>query len=129
MKYWSNLLFLAFHGDSYVIPIVTARKRSLGQGNMFTGVCLSTGGSTWPATPSPPGTRYTPLGADPPEQTAPASRHPLRVDTPPGADTALGADTPREQTPPLAAEHAGRYGQRAGGTPYRILLECKLVYL
>ena len=24
--------------------VVTARKRSLGQGNMFTGVCLSTGG-------------------------------------------------------------------------------------
>ena len=24
--------------------IITARKRSLGQGNMFTGVCLSTGG-------------------------------------------------------------------------------------
>ena len=41
-----------------------------------------------------------PLGADPPEQTHPSqSRH-----TP-----------PQEQTPP-AAEHAGRYGQRAGGT-------------
>ena len=24
--------------------LITARKRSLGQGNMFTGVCLSTGG-------------------------------------------------------------------------------------
>ena len=25
--------------------VITARKRSLGQGNMFTGVCLSTGGA------------------------------------------------------------------------------------
>ena len=28
--------------------LVTARKRSLGQGNMFTGVCLSTGGVPGP---------------------------------------------------------------------------------
>ena len=28
--------------------IITARKRSLGQGNMFTGVCLSTGGCLVP---------------------------------------------------------------------------------
>ena len=27
--------------------VVTARKRSLGQDNMFTGVCLSTGGVAW----------------------------------------------------------------------------------
>ena len=27
------------------LTLVTARKRSLGQGNNFTGVCLSTGGS------------------------------------------------------------------------------------
>ena len=26
------------------IPIFTARKQNLGEGNMFTGVCLSTGG-------------------------------------------------------------------------------------
>ena len=31
------------HGDSYVTPIVTARKRNLGQGKVFTGVCLFTG--------------------------------------------------------------------------------------
>ena len=28
--------------------IITARKRSLGQGNVFTGVCLSTGGVGFP---------------------------------------------------------------------------------
>ena len=29
------------------IYLITARKRSLGQGNMFTGVCLSTGRQGW----------------------------------------------------------------------------------
>ena len=47
--------------------------------------------------PEPP-----PPGADNPP--SPRSRH-----TPPRAD-------PQEQTPPPGAEHAGRYGQRAGGT-------------
>ena len=59
--------------------IFTARKRSLGQGNMFTGVCLSTGGV--------------------PDQVHPP-----------------GADTPLSRHPQPSAEHAGRYGQRAGGT-------------
>ena len=46
--------------------IITARKRSLGQGNMFTGVCLSTGGGV----PGPGGC-LVPGGAwwrSPPEQ-------------------------------------------------------------
>ena len=30
-------------------PVVTARKRSSGQGNLFTGVCLSTEGVGFPA--------------------------------------------------------------------------------
>ena len=29
------------------LRFITARKRSLGKGNMFTGVCLSTGGLVW----------------------------------------------------------------------------------
>ena len=46
-KIYSNLTWL-----------VTACKRSLGQGNIFTPVCHSVqGGSTWPATPPPHGTR------------------------------------------------------------------------
>ena len=53
-----------------------------------------------PGTPS--GTSYTP---SPGPARPPGSRHP------PGADTPL----PPEQTPP-SAEHAGRYGQHAGGT-------------
>ena len=69
---------------------------------MFSQACviLFTGGmsaSVHAGIPLPP-------GADPPEQT------PARADTP-GADTLPGAD------PPLpGAEHAGRYGQRAGGS-------------
>ena len=67
---------------------------------------------------TPPRSRHpleqTPL---PQEQTPPGSRHPqeqtpLSRHPPPGADT----PSPREQTPPPGAEHAGRYGQRAGGT-------------
>ena len=30
-----------------IYSVTTARKRSLGQGNMFTGVCLSTGVGAW----------------------------------------------------------------------------------
>ena len=65
------------------------------------------------------------------EQTPPGSRHPPRADTPPEQMPPLGADTPQsrhppgnrppwEQTSPRSrhppAKHAGRYGQRAGGT-------------
>ena len=39
-----------FINNSWFIdcPFITARKRSLGQGNMFTDVCLSTGGVPGP---------------------------------------------------------------------------------
>ena len=43
--------------------IFSARKQSLGQGNIFRSVCqefCSLGESTWAATPPPPRTRYTP---------------------------------------------------------------------
>ena len=45
----STLSFSFHHFDLWLIKrkrnsIFTARKRSLGQGNMFTGMCLSTGG-------------------------------------------------------------------------------------
>ena len=63
--------------------IFTARKRSLGQGNIFTPVCHSVhrGGSTWAGTPldqvHPPPGRYTPL-----DQVHP-SPPPPRPGTPP----------------------------------------------
>ena len=71
------------------------------------------------------------LGYHSPEQATPGTRHPSRSRHPPRTwnppEQALpGPGTPRAGTtpgtmhlppaPPLGAEHAGRYGQRAGGT-------------
>ena len=75
----------------------------LGQGYVFTGVCdsvhmgvcLSTCWDTTPPKDQAPTWEQTP-----PEQT-PRSRPPPGVDTP---------------QLPSSTEHAGRYGQRAGGT-------------
>ena len=74
--------------------LVTARKRSLGQGNIFAPVCHSVHGGVclsacWDTTPPP--------GADTPGPAPPKTRH------------------PPDQAPPNAV-HPGRYGQRAGGT-------------
>ena len=128
-------------------------QRSCGQGNIFApvyhsvhrggGVCLSAcWDTTTPGADSP--------GADTPlEQTPPGSRHPPwsrqtppRADTPPEADTPHPkqtpprsrhppgsrhprADTPWEQTPPLASRLRDTVNER----PVRILLECILVLL
>ena len=75
------------------------------------GVCLS---ACWDATPqeqTPPGTD-TPWSRHPLDQAIPRSRHPLspRPGTPPGADP------PGPGRPPPGTEHAGRHGQREGGT-------------
>ena len=86
---------LFFNHRNLLLPAAT----KLGQGNIFTGVCLSTGGmgvclSAWwdipPWEQTPPQSRHHP----PPEQTTLRSRHPL------GADT-----SPREQTPPPGSRH------------------------
>ena len=95
-------------------------QRSCGQGNVFTGVCLSTGGegvclsACWDAIPPrpsrhPPGTRQTPPGPGRPpprtRQTPPGpGRHPPGTRHPPGP----GRPPPRKQTP--------AYGLRAAGT-------------
>ena len=115
----------------------------LGQGYVFTGVCdsVNRGGvylsACWD---TPPGGRH-PLGADTPqsrqprEQTPPRAdtdgnrHHPMGADPPPPEQTSPGADIPPSRQPPGAdtpqsrhppsrppTEHAGRYGQRAGGT-------------
>ena len=81
--------------------LVTVRKRSLGQGNIFTPVCHSVHrGSTWAGTPLPceqndkqvhpprsrytPQTRYTPgPGILPPGRYTPWQIHPLGPGTPP----------------------------------------------
>ena len=81
--------------------IVTARKRSLGQGNIFTPVCHSVhrGGGLPQCMLG-----YHPLGpCTPLDHTPPGTMHPLDH-APPGPCT------------PSDAEHAERYGQYAGGT-------------
>ena len=93
--------------------IFTARKRSLGQGNIFSsmcqefcsrGVCLS---ACWDTTTPPPLETGTPL-----------EHIPLEEATPPRAP-------PPEQTPPPpCAVHAGRYGQQAGGMHPTGMLSC-----
>ena len=71
-------------------------------------------------TPHPPGPG-TPQEQTPPRADTPTSHHPPTPHPgsrhPPGPGTApQGPGTPPwEQTPPPRAQHAGRYGQRAGG--------------
>ena len=81
--------------------LVTARKRSLGQGNIFRSVCqefCSQGGVCLSAcwdTHTHPGSRHPPIADTP----APRANTPWEQ-TPPGADTPLGADTPQSKHPP-----------------------------
>ena len=103
------------------------------------------GGSTWPGTPprpgTTPGTRYTPPG--PGTSPLPWDQvHPLPQDQvqPPGPGTPLGPGTsPRTRYTPWdqvhppgirspGAEHAGRYGQRAGGTHPTGMQSCSRMY-
>ena len=62
-----------------LIIIIIARKRSLGQGNMFTGMCLSTGGCLLPGGMVPGGC-MVPGGSlvetHPPTATAAGGMHP-----------------------------------------------------
>ena len=87
------------------LVVITVRKRSLGQGNIFAPVCHSVHGGYL----RPPGTRYTPPGPGTPPQY---QAHPP------------GPGTPRDQvhppgpgTPPRA-EHAVRYSQHAARGRY-----------
>ena len=110
-------------------PIVTAHKRSLGQGNIFTPVCqsfCSQGGvpgqvhSPGPGTPSGPGT--------PPHQVhhPPDQVHPLGPGTPPWTRyTSHDQVHPWDQVHPRAV-HAGDTGNK---WVVRILLECILVVI
>ena len=94
LSYWSVKIL--------VCELITARKRSLGQGNIFSSVCqefCSQGGSAsvHAGIPHPPEPGTSPL-----KQTSPLrTKHPLR-----GADTPSrhppGPGTPRADTPPPA---------------------------
>ena len=59
-----------------------------------------------------------PPGADTPRADPPRSRHTPPEQTSPRADTHTPTpeQTPPRSRPPPKAEHARRYGQRAGGT-------------
>ena len=126
--------------------IITASKRSLGQGNIFRSVCqefcLQGGGrvpgqvppkTRYPPEPGTPpwdqvhprGTRYTPLGPGTPPRTRytpyPGTRYiPQTRYTPsprPGIPPKGWVHPPPRQTAPgPGTVHAGRYGQQAGGT-------------
>ena len=87
----------------------------LGQGNIFTGVCLSTGGVCLSACWDIPPWEHTPLGnRHPPDQTPPWTRPPSS--RPPWQQTPLAADPPVhagiyppwEQTPPRPDSPRGR---------------------
>ena len=96
----------------YFLPAAT----KLGQGNVFKGVCLSTGGegvclsACWDA--RPPWTRHTPPGPG----TPPPGSRPPRPD-PPSLDS-----PPPDQAPPSRLQHT------VYEWPVRILLECILVH-
>ena len=93
------------HGSgSSFSTLITTRKRSLDQGNIFSSLCqeFCTQGvflsACW-ETPSP-------QSRHPWEQTPPQTRHPVGPGIP---WEQMGADTPP------CVVHAGRYGQQAGG--------------
>ena len=122
----TRLLTLRNQHAAGILDIFTARKRSLGQGNKFTGVCLSTGGKYLTRyTPSPsPGTRYTPRTRythqsrlPPGTRYTPQSRHPLGPGTPPRTRY-----TPPKQTTPAQS----MLGDTVYARAVRILLECNL---
>ena len=105
----------SFSGNTHWNFLPPAKK--LGQGYIFTGVfdsvnrgeAASVHTGITPGAEIPRGGADTPLGADIPwEQTPPSSRLPQQ-------QTPQSRHPPAADTPP-GAEHAGRYGQRTGGT-------------
>ena len=125
--------------------LVTARKQSLGQGNIFAPICHSVHrGSTWAGTPG----RYTPLAGTPPWAGTPPGRYPPLVGTPSWAGTppwqvhpwagtppdkytpgqvhspvryTPGQVHPRASTPPSQVHPPGRYTPWAGTPPGRYI--------
>ena len=131
-----RLVYNFLHTREVILLSSLPPATKLGQGYVFTGVCDSVHGggvclsACWDTTPPlgadtpqsrhplrsrhPRRSRHPPPGADTPQADTPGSRHP-QSRHPQGSRAPPRADTPQEQTPP-SAEHAGRYGQCAGGT-------------
>ena len=82
--------------------LITTRKQSLGQGNIFRSVCQE----------------FCSQGGGVPGQVPPWDQvHPTRTRC-----------TPQDQIHPLGAVHAGRYGQQAGGTHPTGMHSCLVMY-
>ena len=115
--------------------IFTARKRSLGQGNIFSSMCQEFcspggGGVVPPGQVHPqagtPLDRSSPQTGTPPSQVHPLARYTPLAGTSPQAGNPPGQVHPPAGTPPARypsgqvhpplAVHAGRYVQQAGGT-------------
>ena len=136
---------LKFVHKRFLIRFLPAATK-LGQGNIFTGACLSTGGvclsACWdiPPGPDPPGRHPTPQDqtpweqtpTHPLEQTPPQTRppgadtlpHPSRPDPPPEQTPHLQTRPPQEQIPP--GKQTPAYGQRAAGTHPTGLHSCSV---
>ena len=141
MEFQRNII-ISFFAEVFKITFITARKRSLGHGDIFAPVCHSVHREGEVPGQVPPG-RYTPLAGTPLCQVHPQQVHPLWAGTPPLAGTPptrytpLARYIPQAGTPPWAgtppsqvhpkagtpgqvhtpgAVHAGRYGQQADGT-------------
>ena len=136
----------------YTIPwVITTRKRSLGQGNIFAPVCHSVNMGGVSEQVHPPGRytprRYTPwqvhpLAGTPPGQVhTPWQVHPLGSYTPwagthtPGRYTTLAGTPPWAGTPPRQVHFPGQVHHLDSACwdtvnkwAVRILLECILVW-
>ena len=121
LKFELGLVLMDLHP---LVWLVTTRKRSLGQGNIFTPVCHSVHRGSLPQCMlgyQPPGIMHpSPRDHAPPDHTPPPQDHvPPRDHAPPRTI----------HPPPPGTEHAGRYGQRAGGTHHTEMQSCLFTYI
>ena len=131
-RFWDNTDPVTIRKVSTQLLLPAATK--LGQGNIFTGVCLSTGGGSasvhagiYPLGPDTPQEQTPPLGADTPWTRPPLEQTPLEQTPSPPLRDPPGADIPQEQTPPPGnppgpdnapppRKQTPAYGQRVAGT-------------
>ena len=118
---WFHLNFCGLYGGNCTVAftyiyVITTHKRSLGQGNIFTGVCLSTGGGDLPDRDPPD---RDPLNRDPPWTETPLVRDILDRDTP--------GQTPSGQRPPGPVPPWTESTRYSKVRAVRILIECILV--
>ena len=136
---WKDVMGVHTAGYS----VITARKRSLGQGYILALVCHSVyrrgrprqvpPGQVHPLAGTPPG-RYTPLGRYTPWEGIPWQVHPRAGNTP--GQVQPWAFTPPRQVPPWAGTPPTRVGTPPSNACWdtvnkravHILLECILVY-